>query len=154
MAKKPSISITPQTVLIILTGRHRGKRVVFLKQLGSGLLLVTGPLALNRVPLCRMHQSVVISTFTKVDICKVKTSKHLTDASFKKQCRTQSALRTGGPTHENSEMEIDAISKSERLMGKLWTNRFCQIKTVPQSQSYLQSQFSLTNGTYPHKLVF
>merc|ERR1739849_58523 len=62
--------IVPGSIVILLSGRFRGKRVVCLKRLESGMLLVTVPYRLNGVPMKRVNAAYVVPTSTKLDASK------------------------------------------------------------------------------------
>jgi len=86
-------SLVPGSVLILLNGRFRGQRVVFLKQLPkSGLLLVTGPYKINGIPLRRVNHRFVIATSTRVDVSKLKLDERISDELFTIQKRNKANI--------------------------------------------------------------
>ncbi|KAJ2797779.1 60S ribosomal protein L6 [Coemansia guatemalensis] len=152
-APKLRKSITPGTVLIMLAGRFRGKRVVFLKQLKSGLLLVTGPFKLNGVPLRRVNQAYVIASSTKVDISGVKIDSKFNDEYFKHEKEAKlkgteeeffgkEAQKKEHPAHRLADQKV--VDK----------DIVAAVAKVPYLASYLGSTFSLTKGQAPHKLKY
>ena len=64
----PRKTLQAGTILILLAGRFRGKRVVLVKALEQGVLLVTGPFKINGVPLRRVNARYVIATSYTVDV--------------------------------------------------------------------------------------
>merc|ERR1719335_1218486 len=88
-APKMRASIQPGQVLILLSGRFRGKRVVALKQLKSGLIAVTGPYKINGVPVKRVNQVYTMSTSTRVKMDGVKTDA-ISDDTFKRESQRSS----------------------------------------------------------------
>ena len=142
--------VSPGQVLILLAGKHQGKRVVFLKQLEGGLLLVTGPYKLNGVPLKRVPQAYTIATSSKVDVSGSDFSQ-ITDAYFAKEKvkanKTEEAFfapkkekKAFPDAKKNMQKKVDA-----GIVGKIGDALV---------KKYLKTKFKLRNGMFPHSLKF
>lgn len=156
-APKLRKSITPGTVLILLAGRFAGRRVVFLKQLPSGLLLVSGPFKLNGVPLRRVDQRYVIATSTKVDISALRLSDfEITDSLFQVE-KTDAEKQPFFTKHDAEKKEVvrSLVPDSKKqLQATVDAAVIVAIKKQPFLSSYLRSRFSLKSGQAPHAMRF
>jgi len=153
-APKLRKTITPGTILIILSGRFRGRRVVFLKQLDSGLLLITGPFRVNGVPLRRVNQRYVVATSTKLEVTGVDCSK-FNDAYFakpkeqKKPKESESvfmsqAAETKAKQDPHRRPDQDAVDA--KLISALGKDALVK--------QYLKTRFTLAGHMFPHLLKF
>mmetsp|Transcript_843 Transcript_843/g.2212 ORF Transcript_843/g.2212 Transcript_843/m.2212 type:complete len:177 (-) Transcript_843:171-701(-) len=138
--------LSPGSVLILLAGRFRGRRAVFLKQLGSGLLLVTGPYAVNGVPLRRVNQRFCIATSAKVDLKGADVSK-VTDEYFARDKGGKSKGMFSG------DAEKKGLSDEKKAGQKSMDDKVVK-GLAADMKAYLKAPFSLSDKMYPHELKF
>ena len=161
VSKKPKATklnprIKAGNVLILLTGRFKGRRVVFLKQLKSGLLLVTGPYKVNGVPLKRVNQAYVIPTSTKVDIAGVALDS-INDDLFTRAKVAKSGVGKDTIFESRNELsasekaKIDAKKKKQGEVDKLLLDA---VKKTDLLGAYLKSRFTIRKNTQVHDLKF
>ncbi|XP_071037745.1 large ribosomal subunit protein eL6 [Parasteatoda tepidariorum] len=150
-------NITPGTVLILLAGRHRGKRVVFLKQLETGLLLVTGPYQVNGCPLRRINQIYVIATSTKLDISSVKIPDHVNDLYFRRKKPQKKNKKDEEEIFDTKKEEYAVTEQRKKDQVEVDRQILNVIRSHPEKNvmlHYLKALFYLQNKVYPHKMKF
>ncbi|EFR01526.1 60S ribosomal protein L6-B [Nannizzia gypsea CBS 118893] len=152
---KPRASLQPGTILILLAGRFRGKRVVLLKHLPQGVLLVTGPYKLNGVPLRRVNARYVIATSASVKLTgldeqtleKVSQPGYFT-AGKSTEKKGEEAFFKQGEKPEKKKITSERASDQKAVDSAL----LATIKKEEFLDSYLASSFSLRKGDRPHEM--
>ena len=143
--------LTPGQVVIILSGRFRGRRVVFLKKLESNLLLVTGPYKYNGVPLKRVNAAYVLPTNTKLNL-NAEVAKNVKDDLFK---RVTVKRENEKDFFEEPKDKKDRISEDRKKMqDEVDINVKKAVDEVPMMKEYLRNRFALKNGDKPHLMKF
>ncbi len=152
--QKLRASITPGTILILLAGEFRGKRVVFLQQLPSGLLLVTGPRKINGVPLHRINQAFVIATSSSIDISSFALPAAVNEKLFKKAKSAKESSKDILAEDNATTKKAPLSPELKAAQGEVDAQLLPIIKAVPHMKSYIASIFSLQKGQAPHNMKF
>jgi large subunit ribosomal protein L6e len=149
-------TLVPGKVLILLAGRHKGKRVVLLKVLQSGLLLVNGPFYLNSCPLRRISQRYVICTKTRVNLKGVTIPEHINDAYFKRADKKKPRKTEGDifAKQEEKYQPSEQRKKDQIAVDKLVRGAIKKTNQGLLVSKYLKSYFALRSHQYPHRMRF
>ena len=146
-----SAPLTPGQVVIILSGRFRGRRVVYLKKLESNLLLVTGPYKYNGVPLKRVNAAYVLPTNTKLNV-NAEAAKDVKDDFFKK---VEISREKQEDFFEDAKKKKERITEDRKKMqNDVDTAVKKAVDEVPMMKEYLRNRFALKNGDKPHLMKF
>lgn len=155
-ARKLRPSIAPGVIAIVLAGVHKGKRVIVLKQLGTGLILITGPMKLNGCPLRRINQRFLLATKTKVDISAVKVPEGINDKYFAR-VKAETKGKKEGDIFENKKEEYKPSEQRKKDQSEVDKQVLAAIKTHTDGavlKQYMRTTFGLSKGEFPHKMVF
>ncbi|KAK4878007.1 hypothetical protein RN001_010513 [Aquatica leii] len=149
-------SLTPGTILILLAGVHKGKRVILLKALDSGLLLVTGPFVVNGCPIRRVHQRYVIATQTKLDINSVKGHENIDDKYFRRDRKKRAKKEEGDifSTKKEAYKASDAKKTDQKKLDKEIVGVIRKHSDGDLLFTYLSTMFGLRSSQYPHRMKF
>lgn len=138
--------------MILLAGRFRGKRVICLNILKSGLLLVSGPYKINGVPLRRVNPAYVIATSTKVDVSKVNVAAY-DDAYFG---RSKEKKAEGEEDFFLGDAPKPAVVSDKRKKDQTTVDG-ALLKIVAGTdmlEGYLAARFTLNANDKPHLMQF
>jgi len=149
-------SLSAGTVAILLAGVHKGKRVVVLKQLETGLLLVTGPFKLNGTPLRRVNQRFLLATSTKIDVSGVKVPDNINDKYFAR-IKAEKGAKKDGEIFDAKKEEYKPSEQRKADQGAVDTQVLAAIKKHKEGaalKQYLKASFALSKGQFPHQMSF
>uniref|UniRef100_A0A1I8FP09 SANT domain-containing protein n=1 Tax=Macrostomum lignano TaxID=282301 RepID=A0A1I8FP09_9PLAT len=148
------------SVLILLAGRHAASGCVFLKQLASGLLLVTGAIQGQRLPAETRLPELRDRHQDSAGAGDLRLPERLNDAYFRRsQSKQKASSAAQGPVHPARRPP----TSSPRSVARTRSRSNSQVMSAlvklgrPDKKlmlAYLSSLFSLKSGQRPHDMVF
>merc|ERR1712112_445134 len=129
-------------ICIVLAGAHKGKRVVVLKQLASGLVLITGPMKLNGCPMRRINQIYLLATENAND-------------DYFKHARAEKVKKADGDIFTSKKEDYKPSEQRKTDQAAVDAEVLEVMKKHPEAaalKSYFKATFSLSKGQYPHKM--
>uniref|UniRef100_A0A0K8TPQ7 Large ribosomal subunit protein eL6 n=1 Tax=Tabanus bromius TaxID=304241 RepID=A0A0K8TPQ7_TABBR len=148
-------SLKPGRVLILLAGRHQGKRVVLLKVLKSGLLLVNGPFCVNACPMRRISQRYVIACQTRINLTGVKLPPHVNDKYFRRVKDKKKPAEGDIFVPQKRKFVPDEQRKADqKLVDEACLKAIKKYKDSKFLVKYLKNMFAVHSTQYPHRMKF